>query len=270
MKYTSVLTLSLLFFIINEGVAQTPRLAIHSYAIRAAKKAPKKSRYTMDQFIGRWQETESMTSTTKEKVAVVDTLCIRFFKDNTATTKEGDNALVVVGTSALYMSRKDDYITTSAIDFKIVSVSPNVIVLDDLNGHQHSLSRTDLFTYEIIKTPPVASPVIADNKVDLSPSSLIKNWFKYKGIASPGFITNESQLLQNLSIQEKVSENSYKGEVQFGARNGKAYVQPCTLVFNDRMVTINTEGNTWNMEVYKADGQEMILGKKGEMVYYFK
>ncbi len=270
MKRTPVLTLLLLLFIMNKATAQTmqtARLAIHSYTAKAGKKARKKGKYTMDQFIGRWQETERMKSDTKEKVAIADTMYIHFYVGDTTETKQG-NTLVLKGTSALY-TFNDDYITTSADDFRIVSVSPDVIVLDDMFGYTHSFSRkTTLFSYEIVTPPPVAPPDIDDNKVDLSPSSLIKNWFAYRRGAKPGFVKAEMPVLRYLRISKQLSENSYSGNVEF-ARNGTAYVQTCTLVFAGRMLSIDTEGSAWNVEVYKADGKEMIIGKKGELVYYF-
>jgi hypothetical protein len=265
MKYTVIVMLLLLVFIIDDAAAQQPRLAIHSYATRADNTAAKKGKYTMDEFIGRWQETARMKSGTKERTAVVDTFYIRFYKDNTADTREG-NSLVITGTSEIFT---DDYVTTSATDFKIVSVSPDVIVLDDMMGYQHVLSRTNRFAYETSSAPPAVEPDIADNKVDLSASSLVKNWFAYRRSARPGSVKAGVPLLRNLRIQEKLSENSYKGEVEF-ARDGEAYIQPCSLVFTGKMLLIDTEGSSWNIRVYKADGNEMILGKKGELVYYFK
>jgi len=264
MKHAPISTLLFLFFAVNGVIAQHPRLAIHSYASRSEDATVKKSKYTIDQFLGRWQETSRMKSSNRERVEVVDTFYLHFYKNNTADTKEG-NSLVITGSSEIFT---DDYITTSATDFKIISVTPDVIVLDDMMGYQHSLSRTKRFAYEATNVPPAPLPDIADNKVDLSPSSLIKNWFAYRRGANPGFVNAETPLMRYLRIQEKLSENSYKGEVEF-ARNGKAFVQPCTLVFTDKTVSIITEGNTWNVRVYKADGKQMILGKKGELVYYF-
>jgi len=263
MKHTAILTLLLLFFIINETMAQTPRLAIHSYA-GSGKSSKKKGKYNISQFIGRWQETARMKTATKEKVEVVDTFYLHFYENNTADTKEG-NSLVITGSAEVFT---DNYITTSATDFKIISVTPDIIVLDDMMGYQHFLTRRNSFAYEAITTPPAAAPDIANNTVDLTASSLIKNWFAYRRAATPGFAKPETPLLRNLRIKEKVSENNYKGEVEF-ARNGKASVQPCTLVFTDKMLSIDTEGAKWDVQVYKADGKEMILGKKGELVYYF-
>ena len=201
---------------------------------------------------------------TKERTAFVDTFYIRFYNNNTADTKEG-RSVMISGTSEIFT---DDYITTSAADFKIVSVSPDVIVLDDMRGYQHSLSRTNHFAYETGNEPPPTPANNADNKVDLSPSSLIKNWFAYRRAADPGVVKAGTPLIRYLRIQEKISADRYKAEVEF-ARNGKAYVQQCILTFTDKTVLIETEGSTWNIQVYKADGKEMILGTKGELIYYF-
>ena len=81
MKYTFVLTLLALFFVTNEALAQHPRLAIHSYATRSGDAPVKKGKYSMDQFIGRWQETSRAKSSTKEKVEVIDTIYLHFYKN---------------------------------------------------------------------------------------------------------------------------------------------------------------------------------------------
>jgi hypothetical protein len=263
MKYTYVLSFVIMLFFVSGLTAQQQRLAIRSYA-----KNPdslKKGKYSMDQFLGRWQETARMRSKTKEKTEISDTFYIHFYKEDKADTKQG-NSVVITGTSELFI---DDYITTSANDFKIISVSPDMIVLDDNVGYQHSMVRTNLFAYEINMSAPVADPDTAQQKIDLTATSLINDWFAYKRGANPGFVKSETPLIRNLRIREKLAENNYKGEIEY-ARYGKANVEPCTLSFTGNRVTIVAGGNTWNIEVYKVDGQEMILGKKGELVYYFK
>ncbi len=263
MKYAPFLPFLLFFFLINTAGAQQPRLAIHSYAARPA--GLPKGKYTIEQFTGRWQETARMKSKTKEKVEVIDSFYIRFYDDNRAETKQG-NSLVIIGISELF---KDDYITTSANDFKVLSVTPNELILDDMVGYLHIMTRTTHFAYEDVTDPPVAKPDITKYTIDLSASSLLKNWFAYRRGANPGFVKSETALIRDLKIQEKITDNSYRGEIEF-ARFGQATVQPCKLVFTANSLSIVTEGNIWNMEMYKADGQEMILGKKGELVYYFK
>jgi hypothetical protein len=256
---------ALLLGIFNEVIAQHPRLAIHSYATRTGNNETVKPQFNMGQFIGRWQETARMRSGTKENVAVEDTLYLHFYKDNTADTKEG-NSLVITGGSEIFT---DNFITTSATDFRIVSVTPNKIVLDDLMGYHHELTKTKRFFYEATASTNSVPPISIDGKIDLSPSSIINNWFAYRRGAKPGAIKSGEALIRYLRIKENTDGNNYKGEIEF-ARNGEAFVQPCKITVTERSIYISTEGATWNMELYKADGREITAGKKGELVYYFK
>ena len=260
MKYTFVL--SIMLFLAYKITAQQ-RIVIRSYGDTSGK--VKKGKYKMKQFTGRWQETEKTNSKTKETVAVTDTFYIRFYENGTADTKQG-NSVVITGTTELFV---DDYITTSANDFKIISVTPNIIVLDDLVGFHHRFTKTNLFAYEVKKDPPKPVADTAKPIIDLSGASLIKNWFAYKREATPGFIKSETFMISKLNIREKQGENYFAGEIEF-AQYGKALVQTCTVGFANNMVTISAAANTWHLEVFKADGKEMILGKKDELVYYFQ
>jgi hypothetical protein len=260
MKYTYVLCIMLIF----AGAATAQQSGVtRNYSKTSGK--TKKGKYKMDQLTGRWQETEKLNSKTREKIAIIDTFYIHFYDNGTADTKQG-NSVVITGTTELFT---DDYITTSANDFKIISVTPDMLVLDDLLGFQHHFSKKALFAYEMKTVPP--EPVVDTAKaiIYLSSASLIKDWFAYKREATPGFVKPPTALIRKLKIQEKQSENNYKGEIEF-EQSGKAFVQTCTLVFSNNNVSIFTEGNTWTIEVFKADGKEMILGKKGELLYYFQ
>lgn len=267
----SFLTCGFIFTaLFNKAIAQPvsddgriPRLAIHSYATKPEGKS-KKYKYKMDQFTGRWQETSRMKSGGK-RVDVVDTLYLRFYDNNTADTKEG-NYMLMNGYANVF---DNGNITTSAADFRIVSANRNEIVLDDLMGYQHVLNKTNQFYFETKPPVPNPTPEVIEGTIDLSSASLMKNWFAYRRGANPGFVRSETPLLRNLRIKEAISNNTYKGEVEFAVR-GESFVQPCTIAVNDRNISISTTGASWNMELYKANGQEIIAGKKGELVYYFK
>ena len=72
-----------------------------------------------------------------------------------------------------------------------------------------------------------------------------------------------------VNIKEKLGENYFAGEIEF-AQYGKTIIQTCMLVIANNMVTISAAENTWRLEVFKADGKEMILGKKDGLVNYFQ
>ena len=259
MKYTYVLCIMLVF----AGVVTAQQRVTRNYLKTSGK--TKKGKYKIDQLTGRWQETEKLSSKTKQKIAITDTFYIHFYDNGTADTKQG-NSVVITGTSELF---RDDYLTTSANDFKIISVTPDMLVLDDLSGFKHIFSRKAQFAYEVKIVRP--EPVVDTAKaiIDISSASLIKDWFAYKREATPGFVKPATALIRKLKIREKQNENNYKGEIEF-EQYGKALVQTCTLVFANNIVSVFTAGNTWVMEVSKADGKEMILGKKGELLYYLQ
>ena len=260
MKYnlTALLLLASLF-----AGAQQPGLVVHNYDKRGD--TLKKPKYNLSQFIGRWQEMGRVKSANKEWVEVTDTFYIHFYENGKADTKQG-NSGVITGTVEIY---RNDNITTSANDFKIISVLPDKIILDDNMGYMHSLSRVDQFAYEKVTPPPVVIPDTSKAVIDLSGNILVKSWFAYKREAAPGFISNATAVIRKLKIQIKKNDTGYLGEVEF-AQSGKALVQPCIFSVRNNILYITTAGNDWSLEIYKSDGMELVMGKQGELVYYCK
>lgn len=229
------------------------------------KKPAKVSQYKMAQFDGRWQEISRNNSKTKEAVSFSDTIYIRFYDSTMADTKEG-NSVVITGSASI--DRNDD-ITTSARDFHIVSVAENEMVLDDMDGFVHSFISKGVFNYEL--AVPSAAGVLEQEKVviEISSANLLKNWFVYRRGANPGFIKHETPVIKNLLIKEKTAENLYKGDIEFSIR-GMAETKPCTLTFTGNNLTISSQSNSWIGEVYQLDEKQLVFGKKGELVYYFR
>lgn len=259
MRSTSAL-LSLLFLCINYTVsAQQPGLVVKDYK---KKKGDKKEKYTLAQFQGRWQERSRTYPPHKDVIPIEDTFYIRFYDGDKATTKQG-NSVVITGSAEIY---KDEYITTSANDFKIRGVGKDWIALDDNMGNVHTFVRKDIFEYEKAGPPP--PPPLDAEKYTIDIAFLKTNWYAYRRGANPGFVKSETPVIKKLNVTDKTGDNTYKGQVEY-ARYGKAIVEAFTLTLNDNKVTIVAEGNTWNMELYKCDAKELVIGKKGELVYYF-
>jgi len=265
MRYVTILLCTVLVSAGNNIKAQetTGRHLGRPNPKHMGKLAP--SKYKLEQFTGRWQEVSRTSSKTKEAVPVEDTFYIRFYDGGKADTKQG-SSVVITGLSEV---QSGDYITTSASDFKIVSLADNEMALDDENGYIHTFNRTDQFAYEKVVTAPEAVADTTAPIVDLTPASLVKNWYAYRRGANPGVINNQTPIIRELKITGG-SNNTYKGEIQF-SQKGTAISKACTInIAEDKTATIVTDVTTWNIIFYKCDGQEMILGKKGDIVYYFK
>ena len=67
----------------------------------------------------------------------------------------------------------------------------------------------------------------------------------------------------------------YDGKVTFD-RFGTRLIQDCTMQFSvdlnkSAWVFIETKDYNWNIEIFKADGKEIIMGKKSDGIrYYFQ
>lgn len=142
------------------------------------------------------------------------------------------------------------------------------------NGDSISFGREGLFYY--FKKQPIVQPALIEtgtNIIDLRAASLLNNWQVYKPEASPGFITAETAILRNLHIKKAESAYVYKGEVTFDKHN-KSVTKDCTVEFktdneNRSWISIKAvDGNSWNMELFKADGKEMIFGRYPEAIRY--
>ena len=142
------------------------------------------------------------------------------------------------------------------------------------NGDSITFGLPGLTYY--LKKQKVAQPALIEtgnNIVDLRAESLIKNWYVYKPEASPGFITAETAILRGLKIKKAESIYTYKGEVIFNKANS-SFTKDCSIEFktdndNRSWITIqSTDGNSWNMELFKADGKEMIFGRYPEAIRY--
>jgi hypothetical protein len=233
---------------------------------RSTKKPARISNYKLEQFDGRWQEIIRSNSKTKKTVPVEDTIYIRFYNNGMATTKEG-NSLVASGTAEIY---KHNNITTSARDFKIVSVTPDELVLDDEEGFIYTFARKDTFSYEIGKIPPQVFIDTTRPVININPLNISKSWFVYRTGAAPGFVKPQTPMIRNLIIRQKDDNEIYSGDLEY-ALKGKITSQACTFrVSGNNKLSISTNDYNWNMIIYKADGLEMVFGKADELMYYLK
>lgn len=142
------------------------------------------------------------------------------------------------------------------------------------NGDSIKFGQQGLMYY--FKKQKVAQPALIEtgnNIIDLRTASVLKNWHVYKPEASPGFITGETAILRGLEIKEAASTYKYTGEVRFDKFNTR-FTKDCSIEFktdNENRSWINiisADGNSWNMELFKADGKEMIFGRYPEAIRY--
>lgn len=118
-------------------------------------------------------------------------------------------------------------------------------------------------------------PDLSAMTIDLQPASLQHSWSAFKTEANPGYIKPEMAVIRQLDLLESAGLMKYKGKVQFDKMN-KRTTQDCTVEFtndpkNGTWVSVVTAGESWKTELFKADGKEMIMGRKSDGIrYYFR
>lgn len=263
MKYIIILMATGSVFFIQPAKAQDVRKGTPTTI--GKKKVPgKPAQFKIEALQGKWQESARRNVHAKMVEYVHDTLYLDFTSGNKVHTQEGNSA-IITGTAEI---GNDDLLSTSANDYKIISLDEKQLVLDDLNGHLRYLDKKTSFygTGVPVNNTPIGE--LSSKVVELTDANLIRNWFAYRRAAAPGAIKPESPVIRNLKILKKEG-NNYSGVVDF-AQNGALVSEPATLVFTGNQLALNGVTQKWNMTVMTADGKELVIGNKGEITYYFK
>lgn len=123
------------------------------------------------------------------------------------------------------------------------------------------------------KNPPVIDT--GTMLIDLRPAALISNWIVFNAEADPGFIKPETGILRGLYITNSTGNMKYEGKVIFDRFNTRI-TQDATIQFSGDLdkgswISVETKDYNWNIEIFKADGKEMIMGKRSDGIrYYFQ
>ncbi len=219
------------------------------------------AKFTPLQLQGSWQENGRMDNKKNSlSIDAKDSIYFRISKDS-AMYLPGAGYLPMYGSLDI---TKGDNLNIATVDFKIVALTGDVMMLDDYNNILHSFSKTTMpFPGERKKA------FMANAAVNLSPGSLIKNWFVYS--IAPPEAAQANNAISAVNILEKNSADKYSGTIEFGNWKLKdPKTLPCTFIFNGNEMRIEAGSYTWNGQIYKANGDTIIYGKENETMYYFK
>ncbi|MDB5223559.1 MAG: hypothetical protein JWN83_2226 [Chitinophagaceae bacterium] len=215
--------------------------------------------YSLNQFTGKWQEV-SRTDSRNNSVGFKDTLFYNFSDKGEVFSRDGVN-MSLMGEALI---DPGNVLVAAADVFTIRSMNNNQVVLDD-GEYLHTLVRKNGFWYETLPTNAVV-PEKFNNPVSVSTSALSGKWKVYRRAAQPG--TTDKTLIRILNVQSIKNDNTATGEIMF-YRTEKLETLPCTITLDGTRMQISTEKNTWNVNVYKADGKDLVFGD-ASLMYYCK
>ena len=216
--------------------------------------------YSLRQLTGKWQEVSRINSRTSSPVGFNDTLFYTFSGRGEVYSRDGVN-MSLMGEALI---EPGNVLVAAADVFTIRSLTNHQVVLDD-GEYLHTLVRKSNFWHETLPTNAVAAEKFA-SPVVVNASALSGKWKVYRRAAQPG--TTDRVLIRILNVQNISDPTTATGEIMF-YRSEKLETLPATFVLNGERLKISTEKNTWNMNVYKADGKELIFGD-ASLMYYSK
>lgn len=215
--------------------------------------------YSMNQFTGKWQEV-ARTDGRNNSIGFKDTLFYNFSSDGQVFSRDG----VKMSLMGEAMIEPGNVLVAAADVFTIRSMNNSRVVLDD-GEYLHTLVRKKEFWHETLPKTTVAEEKFA-NPISVSASSLAGKWKIYRRAAQPG--TVDKVLIRILNVQDVKDANTATGEIMF-YRSEKLETLPCTITLDGERMRITTEKNTWNVNVYKADGKDLVFGD-ASLMYYCK
>lgn len=220
--------------------------------------APIKSRYMLEQFTGKWQEV-SRTDKTNSSISFKDTLFYNFLKTGKVYSRDGVN-MSLMGEAAI---EPGNVLVAAADVFNIRSMNNNQVVLDD-GDYLHTLVRKKEFWSETLPSNFIEAERFI-TPVSVSASALLGKWKIYRRDAKPGDKHNRI-LIRTLNVTKATGDNIATGELTFYSSE-KLETLPCTITLNGEKIHIATSKDSWNMNVYKADGNNLVFGDTSLMYY---
>jgi len=224
------------------------------------KTAATKSKYSLEQFNGKWQEVKRTGKRSNSSLAFKDTLFYNFLGNGEVYSRDGVN-MSMKGEAAI---EPDNVLVAAADVFTIRSMNNNQLVLDD-GEYIHTLERRKNFWYETLPATAVNQEKFI-TPVKINASALAGEWRVYRREAKPG--TAETVLLRFLNIQNIKDDKNATGKVTFYT-TGKTETLHATFMLDGENLQISTEKNTWNMMVYQADDNDLVFGD-ASLRYYCK
>ena len=228
--------------------------------VNATKPSANISSYSLKQFTGRWQEISRKDRGNNSVVDFADTLFFHFYGDSDVIVRDGIN-LSIKGSADI---QPGNILTAAGDEFIVKSIDKTKALLDDGDKYIHMMIKKKSFWYESLPTDSVETEKFT-TPVEVSLSAVSGNWAVYRRNASPGTTASDEALIKNIIIENQ-SGSKFNGEVTFYQAE-KTETLPCSIIVDGNKIDIVTSKRSWQMTVYKVDGQEFIFGSPALMYY---
>lgn len=252
MKKTFLLVVS--FWVFLPGIAQKRNV-----------KGKQVAKYSLNQFIGNWQEKERK-SIKGNFIPADDTLCFSVANDAGSVLYQGTSNSPLIG--GFQVEEKNE-VEISYNDYMVVSFSDETLVLKAFNNPDlHTMIKVPSFNFLTKERK------ICDNcRIEISEKLLKQKWISRPQLYINSF--NKSDLaIYSLDITQKKSENEYAGILTLGnfsmdnvlGRSGTRN-EDCTVSISDKSITVQSASFNYTGQIYEATDTSLIFTNKKVLIY---
>lgn len=221
-----------------------------------------KGNFTLAQIQGKWQEHARVAIGSTELLSYKDTLMINIVK-NTAEVREG-MSMNMKGDASI---EDGDNLGVAGDTYTIKSVGNNQMVLDD-GEFLRTMQHVSSFYLELEGKDSVKKAAYNNGK-NINLSDLKGKWMVYRRQAKPGKITNDTELVKSISIDQVEDSTKGKGEMVV-YKNDLSEKLSCLFIIEGSTIKIVSNKRSWMFTTYNAANNEFVFGHREEVMYYAK
>ena len=206
---------------------------------------------------GKWQEVSRIPVGGNAPISYTDTMFITV-TDREAVVKQG-NQMTMKGDAKV----QDKMFTAAADLFEIVNLRTDEMTLKD-EDNVRKMKRMDSYYFEGFGKDSVHTEQFVES-ADFPVQQFYGTWTIYRKKAEPGKATL-SPVLEIIKI-DRIDGINGTGTVTFH-KGASSETADATFEFGNRQLKIVSPSATWQLDTYKADGKELVLGEKENILYF--
>lgn len=216
--------------------------------------------YKIEELKGNWKEIERDALDGKN-ISYTDTAMLKINGANSITKIMSSMNLDLKGAA---MIEAPNYLNIAADRYTIEKHGQNNLTLSNDAGRHIFLKVKDFpegIVYNNVK------PDELQTVTSIDPAMLQGKWEVYRKDAEPGYITESTLLIKNFTISSS-SDRIAQGEVE--VYDGKNIINTLTATFKfeeGNMIILMPE-QTLNLNVFEANENALVFGKKGQVINY--
>jgi hypothetical protein len=219
---------------------------------------------SIEQLQGKWQEVKRVLVNQTESLAFTDSLLIRFSQNKVEIKDVTSMRMTMKGLAEI---AAPNILIAAGDEFTVKSVTKDHLIISD-GEFVRTLEKRDQYAYESYGKNGISIDSM-NTPISFDPKNITGKWYVYRRQANAGAVAGDAFVIKSLEIFNSDRQGSATGKVAF-YQGGQTTAEDCKIVYNTTGILVITDTHTWDFNLYKADGKDLVIGEKDQLLYYAK